>query len=335
MKFMKSINAIDTHTVGEPTRIIVNGTPKIIGNTMSEKKDYIAKNMDYIRTSTMLEPRGHKDMFGCIITEPTMPEADIGVVFMDGTGYMNMCGHSIIGVATVAVETGIVDVREPYTEIKIESPAGLVTAKVKVENGKAKEVSFVNVPSFIYKRNVKIDLADVGTIAFNIVFAGNFIAVINAEEVGIKINKKNIGKLIEKAMILLKLINEKIPVEHSEKKHIKSVDSIEFYGPPKTSEANSQSVVIFGAGQFDRSPCGTGTCAKIAMIYEQGELKVGETFVNESITGTTFKGKIIEETKVGEHNAIVVEITGSAYIIGFNQLVIDEEDPVKFGFQTE
>lgn len=332
MRFIKSLHAVDSHTMGEPTRVVIGGVPKIPGNSMSEKKEYLEKNMDNIRTAIMHEPRGHNDMFGSIITQPVNPEADLGIIFMDGGGYLNMCGHGSIGAATVAVETGMVEVKEPYTQIKLEAPAGLITANVRVENGKAREVSIINVPAFLYKKDVQVDLPDVGTVTFDISFGGSFFAIIKATELGVEIDPKNVNILTERAMKLLNIINDTIKVQHPTLSHIKTVDLVEVYGPAKTPGATLQNVVIFGAGQVDRSPCGTGTSAKMATLYAKGELKINEPFIYESIIGTRFKGRILEETKVGDFPAVIPEITGSAYITGFNHFVIDEDDPVKYGF---
>lgn len=332
MKFINSIHAVDSHTMGEPTRILIGGLPMISGDSMPEKKEYLEKHLDHIRTAVMHEPRGHNDMFGSIITQPTVKEADLGIIFMDGGGYLNMCGHGTIGAATVAVETGMVAVTEPYTDIILEAPAGLVKARVKVENGKAKEVSVTNVPSFLYKKDVELELAGVGTVKFDISFGGSFFAIVKATELKVEIEPKNINIITERAMALMKLINEKISVQHPEKEHIKTVDLVEVYGPAKTEGATLQNVVIFGAGQADRSPCGTGTSAKLATLYAKGDIKIDEPFMYESIIGTMFKGRVLEETKIGEYTAIIPEITGSAFITGFNHFVIDEEDPVKYGF---
>lgn len=329
---MKSLHAIDSHTMGEPNRTIVGGLPPIPGKTMVEKKAYLEKNLDYIRTAIMHEPRGHNDMFGSIITTPTVPEADLGIIFMDGGGYLNMCGHGTIGAATIAVETGMVEVTEPITEIVLEAPAGLVKAKVKVEDGKAKEVSIINVPSFLYKKDVQVELPDVGKVTFDISFGGSFFAIVKDSELKVSIEPANTNIIIERAMKLRDIINKEIKIEHPIKKHIKTVDLIEIYGEPKSEDADYQNVVVFGSGQADRSPCGTGTSAKIATLYARGELGINEPFIYESIIGTKFKGRVLEETKVGEFDAIIPEITGSAYITGFNKLVIDDEDPVKYGF---
>lgn len=280
----------------------------------------------------MHEPRGHNDMFGSIITTPTLPEADLGIIFMDGGGYLNMCGHGTIGAATIAVETGMVEFTEPITNIIFDSPAGLVRTKVRVVNGKAKEVSVVNVPSFLYKKDVQVDVPEIGKVTFDISFGGSFFAIVKDSELGVAIDPKNTNIIIERAMELRNIINKEIEVKHPTHPHIKTVDLVEVYGNPKSDGADYQNVVIFGSGQADRSPCGTGTSAKMAALYAKGELGINEPFTYESIINTKFKGRILEETTVGEFKAVIPEITGSAFITGFNHLVIDEEDPVAYGF---
>lgn len=332
MKFSRSIQAIDSHTAGEATRIVVGGIPNIKGNSMPEKKEYLEENLDYLRTAIMLEPRGHNDMFGSVMTQPCCPDADFGIIFMDGGGYLNMCGHGTIGAMTAAIETGVVPAVEPVTNVVMEAPAGIIRGDVTVVDGKAKEVSFLNVPAFLYKEGVEVDLPGVGTVKFDISFGGSFFAIIHASQLGLKIEPQNAGKLTELAMKLRDIINEKIEIQHPTLAHIKTVDLVEIYDEPTHPEATYKNVVIFGQGQVDRSPCGTGTSAKLATLHAKGELKVGEKFVYESILGTLFKGEIVEETKVADFNAVVPKITGSAYITGFNHFVIDEEDPLKHGF---
>ncbi|HBF4557030.1 proline racemase [Clostridioides difficile] len=332
MKFSRSIQAIDSHTAGEATRIVVGGIPNIKGNSMPEKKEYLEENLDYLRTAIMLEPRGHNDMFGSVMTQPCCPDADFGIIFMDGGGYLNMCGHGTIGAMTAAIETGVVPAVEPVTHVVMEAPAGIIRGDVTVVDGKAKEVSFLNVPAFLYKEGVEVDLPGVGTVKFDISFGGSFFAIIHASQLGLKIEPQNAGKLTELAMKLRDIINDKIEIQHPTLAHIKTVDLVEIYDEPTHPEATYKNVVIFGQGQVDRSPCGTGTSAKLATLHAKGELKVGEKFVYESILGTLFKGEIVEETKVADFNAVVPKITGSAYITGFNHFVIDEEDPLKHGF---
>lgn len=332
MQVTRTINAVDSHTMGEPTRIVTGGIPSIPGKSMPEKKAYLESNLDHLRTGIMLEPRGHNDMFGSILTSPTSEEADLGIIFMDGGGYLNMCGHGTIGAMTVALETGMVPMVEPVTEVVLEAPAGLVRGQVKVENKKVKEVSFKNVPSFLYKRDVEIEVPEIGKVTLDISFGGSFFAIVSAKQLGLKVMPENAQKLNRLGMTIRDIVNETVKVQHPELAHINQVDLVEIYDDPTHPEATYKNVVIFGQGQVDRSPCGTGTSAKLATLYAKGAFDEADTFVYESILGTLFKGRIVGKAKVGEIDAIIPEITGSAYITGFNQFVFDDEDPVKYGF---
>lgn len=332
MKFSRTIQAIDSHTAGEATRIVVGGIPNIKGNTMPEKKQYLEDHLDHIRTAIMLEPRGHNDMFGSVMTQPCDPDADFGIIFMDGGGYLNMCGHGSIGAMTVAVETGVVPMEEPITKVVMEAPAGIIKGDVKVENGKVQSVSIFNVPAFLYKKDQEVELPGVGKVKFDISFGGSFFAIVHASQLGLKIEPKNAAKLTDLAMELRDIINRDIEIQHPTLKHIKTVDLVEIWDEPTNEKATYKNVVIFGQGQVDRSPCGTGTSAKLATLHARGELKEGEKFVYESILGTLFEGEIVGTTKVGEFDAVLPKITGSAYMTGFNNFLIDEDDPVKYGF---
>ena len=333
MKFSRSIHAVDSHTMGEPTRVVVGGVPQIPGKTMPEKKKYLEDHLDYLRTAIMLEPRGHNDMFGSIMTAACSPEADFGIIFMDGGGYLNMCGHGSIGAATIAVETGIVPMKEPVTEVNMEAPAGLIRAKVEVKNGKVQSVSIVNVPAFLYKADQQIDLPGYVKITFDISFGGSFFAIVPAKQLNIKLLPENADKLKVLGIQLRDIINKEIKIQHPVLEHIKTVDLVEFFDETDNPKANLRNVVVFGQGQVDRSPCGTGTSAKLATLHAKGKLKQGEKFVYESIASTLFTGEIVGTTKVGEYDAVIPQITGSAYITGFCQYVIDEDDPVKHGFR--
>lgn len=330
-KYNKTFLAVDSHTMGEPTRIILEGFPKLKGSTMMERKKFLEENYDHYRTALMLEPRGHRDMFGAVVTEPTSEEADLGVIFMDSSGYLNMCGHGSIGTATVAVETGMVEVREPYTDVILETPSGIIRAKVKVQNGRAVEVSILNVPCFLYKENIELDVTDYGKIKFDIAFGGSFFALVDTEKIGIPIKQDNLPLLTDLAMKLIKKINQSITIKHPYL-DIHNVDLVEFYGKPNNVTANLKNVVIFGDSQIDRSPCGTGTSAKLACLYNKGEIHSGEKFVYESITGSTFTGVVTKEVELAGRKAIIPQITGSAYITGFNRLILNDYDPHEYGF---
>ncbi|WMJ88185.1 proline racemase family protein [Anaerocolumna sp. MB42-C2] len=322
---------VDSHTMGEPTRIVTKGFPELLGDTMIERKKYLEEHFDHYRTALMLEPRGHKDMFGAVLTEPISKEADLGVIFMDTGGYLNMCGHGSIGSSTVAVETGLVKVTEPYTDVVLEAPAGLIHARVKVENGRAIETSILNVPSFLYQSDVEVPIDGYGKINLDISFGGSFFAMVDAEKMGLSVGTENIEEITVLGMKILKKINDTVIVKHPYL-DINTVDLVEFYCRTANPSANKKNVVIFGDRQVDRSPCGTGTSAKLALLYAKGQIKIGEEFIYESITGSMFKGIIMKESLVGGYKGVIPQITGSAYITGFNRWVIDETDPLKNGF---
>lgn len=330
-KAKKIFVAVDSHTMGEPTRIILQGFPKLQGETMMERKKFLEKNYDHYRTALMLEPRGHKDMFGAVITEPVSEEADLGVIFMDSGGYLNMCGHGSIGTATVAVEAGLVEVTEPYTNVVLEAPAGIIRTKVKVENGRAVEVSILNVPAFLYKEDLEIEVDGYGKIQLDISFGGSFFALVDTSKIGITIEQKNLSRFTDLGMKLMKKINQSIEIRHPYL-DITTVDLVEFYGKPDNPKANLKNVVIFGEAQADRSPCGTGTSAKLAYLYEKNKIGLGEEFVYESITGSMFKGIATKEIEIDGRKAIIPQITGSAYITGLNQLILNDYDPHEYGF---
>lgn len=324
---------VDSHTMGEPTRIVLDGFPELPGETMMDKKKFLEENYDHYRRALMLEPRGHRDMFGALVTQPVHEEADLGVIFMDSGGYLNMCGHGSIGTATVAVETGLVPVTEPFTEVVLDAPSGIIRTKVKVENGKAVEVSILNVPAFLYKENIPMELPGYDTIMVDIAFGGSFFALVDAEKIGLEIITDQIDEITDLGMKLLKKINASVEVRHPYL-DITTVDLVEFYCSPTNPAADKKNVVIFGGAQADRSPCGTGTSAKLATLYARGELELGQTFVYESITGSMFRGVATQEITLNEKiRAIIPQITGSAYVTGYNTWLLDEDDPLEFGFQ--
>lgn len=330
--FEAAFHAIDTHTVGEFTRVVTSGFPDMQVGSMMEKKHILEKEYDQYRRALMNEPRGHRDMFGAILGAPADKEADLGVIFMDTGGYLNMCGHGTIGSATVAVETGLVPVTEPYTEVVLEAPAGIIRTQVRVENGKAKEVTLTNVPAFLYKDNLTIDI-DGHEIQYDISFGGSFFALVDTTQPAIQeeIEAQNIPFLTQLGMKLLKEINRTVEIQHPYL-DITTVDLVEFYGPTPTNGCSMRNVVIFGDAQADRSPCGTGTSAKLAALYAHGKIQIGEPFVYESFIGSRFTGVIKEITEVGGYTAVIPQITGSAYITGEATYVIDPDDPLKYGF---
>ena len=332
MRIAKTIETIDTHTMGQPTRIIKSGVINIPGATMAEKKQYLINHKDDVRKTLMHEPRGHKDMFGAIYTRPCHPEAHFGVIFMDSSGYLNMCGHGTIGTVTASIATGATPVTGEYNKINIDTPAGLVKTIARVRNDIVEEVSVLNVPSFLYKQNVEVNTPTLGTIKMDIAFGGSFFALIDVSEIGYAVKPENVNQLTNLGMEIMEQVNQQVDMQHPVLTHIKTCDLVKFYGPPKDPSARYKGTVVFGDGQVDRSPCGTGVSAKLAAMYTKGMIGMNETIINESIIGTLFKGRITETCKVGEYNAVVPEITGSAFITGFSTFVFDNRDPVKGGF---
>ena len=335
MKFNKMLSAIDSHTAGEAARIIIGGIPKLEGNTIAEEKQYLIDHHDDLRKAIMLEPRGHGAMFGAFLVPAKSPQADFGIIFMDTGGYLNMCGHNTIAAVTAIVENGMVDVKatDREKEVVLEAPAGIIRATAHLsEPFVVDSVSFKNVPAFLYKKDVVINVPDLGQIKLDVSFGGSFFAILPIKEVNEKIEPENSEKLAEVGMKILKAANEQIKVQHPTMPYINTIDLVEMYGEPKSEDATMQNVVVFGDGQVDRSPCGTGTSAKMATLYAKNELGLHEKFVYESILNTKFTGQVLEETKVGVHKAVIPEVTGSAYITGFNTLLFDPQDPLSGGF---
>lgn len=332
MRFQRMITTIDTHTEGEPTRTVIGGLPHIPGSTMAEKMLYFKENMDSLRTMLVYEPRGNEVMSGAILTPPCRPDADIGVIYIEVGGYLPMCGHDTIGCCTAMIEAGIVPANEPVTTIKLDTPAGLVTARVTVKDLSAKGVAFRNIPSFLYQKDVVVEVPNHGQIQLDIAYGGNFYALVEANKLELDITPEHAGDLVRAGIAVREAVNTQIRVQHPEKPFIDGLTHVEFYGPPTHPEAHVKNAVILPPGSVDRSPCGTGTSAKVATLHAKGRLKTGEEFVHESILGTIFRARVVEETRVGDFPAVVAEIAGRAYVTGINQFVVDPEDPLKEGF---
>lgn len=324
------ISYIDAHVAGEPMRIITGG-PKLKGNTLIEKTKYMRENYDFIRTSAMLEPRGHADMYGAVLTEPSDPKADIGVIFIDTALYNNMCGHGSIAIGTVAVEIGLVQPIEPMTNVVLETGAGLVTVRVNVKDGKALDATLEGVPSFLYKSDIKI--SSLGKeLVVDIVYGGNFFAMVDITQLGLTHSKEHIQEYIKYGTEIRDYVNENVEMCHPEKPHINKADDILFVGEPDYPGDTYKSLVFLGKAQIDRSPCGTGTCARMGALHNRGLLKRDDVFYHESIVGTIFEGRIGNEVKVGEYQAIIPYVKSQAFIISMGNLIIDSNDPLKEGF---
>ncbi|MBM7095179.1 proline racemase family protein [Bacillus sp. H-16] len=332
MNFSHVFQTIETHTYGEPTRIINGGLLKLKGKTVAEQRDYMAEKYSWIRDSLIREPRGHRDMFGAVLLPPVTEGVDFGVIYMDNTNFLNMCGHATIGVATAIVEMGLVEAVEPETKIVLETPAGLVYPTVRVKDNKVESVSFENVPGFLEKRDLVIDVEDLGKITVDISYGGNYFAWVDVEQLDTDIHVSNGTKFKEYAKKIKEAVNEQFPVQHPTKPFINKIDIVTFHGKPTIPEATYKNVHVFSDRQADRSPGGTGTTAMVARMVGRGELQIGEEVVCEGFVGGTFNGKAVEGTKLGDVDAVVTEITGTAFINGFQNILIDPNDPFKHGF---
>lgn len=326
----RRIWCVDTHTAGEPTRIAVSPFPILKGRTVVEKRDHLRRDFDGIRRMLMLEPRGHKGMFGAILLPPCDSKADMSLIFMDAGGYVNMCVHGSIGAVTAAIETGIVESKEPITELSLDTPSGIVYATAKVQGSSVRSVTIRNMPSFLYHTG-EVDLPD-RKIPVDIAFGGNFFAIADAKALGVRVDPSSSQELASIGLSIRRAVNSQIKVQHPEIEHLRSVDLVEICDTPANPAADAKNATVFGVGQIDRSPCGTGTCAKMASLYAKGELKIGEEFVNESIIGTIFTGRLTGRTKVKGFDAVLPEIDGDAHITGFSQFVLDPSDPIRDGF---
>jgi proline racemase len=335
MKISNIFPAIDTNTGGEPTRTILGGIPHIPGETMSEKMLYMEKNKDWIRKMLMLEPRGNEVMSGAYLTPPCSEGADIGVIYIEVGCYLPMCGHDTIGVTTALIESGIIEAKEPYTYINLDTPAGVVKVKAEVEDYQVKDVYFENVPSFVFAQDVEVDVPELGKVTLDISYGGNFFAIVKAADVGLQVNPESAKEIVRKGNLIKDAVNAQVEVYHPENEFMNEVTHVEFSDVPSVEGADKRNAVVIIPGSIDRSPCGTGTSAKLASLYAKGQIDIDETFVHESIISSTFKCRVKETTKVGEFDAIIPEIGGNAFVTGINTYTIDRNDPIKYGFRID
>ncbi len=332
MKTRKMFRTVETHTLGQPTRNVVSGFRPIPGNTMQEKFEYMKDHADWFRKVLMFEPRGSEIMSGTLITEPCTPGTDFGVLYFEASGWLPMCGHDTMGVTVALIESGLAEVQEPVTTIRLDTPAGVVTVEAKVTDGVVEEVSFINAPALVLNRSVEVNTAEFGPLTLDISWGGNVYAILPAEKAGLAITPANCGRFTEIARSIAKDINEQVTVQHPELSFVDRVTHVEFSGPPQSPDADIQNVVVALPKVIDRSPCGTGTSAKAALLYAEGKLKAGGSFVHESVIGSKFRCEIVEETEVGGVRAIVPKITGNACVTGFATWVLDPKDPFQEGF---
>ena len=331
MKAARYFAAVDSHTEGMPTRVVTGGVGPIPGATMLERKLHFESEQDDLRLLLMREPRGHGAMSGAILQPSTRPDADWGVLFIEVSGCLPMCGHGTIGVATVLVETGMVEVTEPETVIRLDVPAGLVEARVRVEHGRARDVTIRNVPSFLLARERTVEVEGLGTLTYDMAFGGNFYAITPAADAGLVVDPSHSAALVDAGLKVMAAINATDRPEHPADPRIAGCRHVVFHAPGRDG-ADARAATSIHPGWLDRSPCGTGTSARMAQLFARGQLPLHTDFVNESVIGTRFTGRLVEAVEVAGHSAVVPQITGRAWITGMGQYLLDAEDPFPAGF---
>ncbi|WP_367140066.1 MULTISPECIES: proline racemase family protein [Streptomyces] len=332
MRTRHIFHAVDSHTEGMPTRVITGGVGVIPGATMAERRLHFIEHMDHLRTLLMYEPRGHASMSGAILQPPTRPDADYGVLYIEVSGVLPMCGHGTIGVATVLVETGMVPVSEPVTTVRLDTPAGLITVDVQVEDGAAKAATLTNVPSFCLALDRKADVPGYGTVTYDLAFGGNFYAFVELGALGLPFDRDRKDDLLAAGLAVMDAINASPdrPV-HPEHPGISGLKHV-YLAAPGSDARRSRHAMAIHPGWFDRSPCGTGTSARMAQLHARGALPLERDFVNESFIGTRFTGRLVGETQVAGLPAVVPAVTGRAWITGTAQYFLDPDDPFPGGF---
>jgi proline racemase/trans-L-3-hydroxyproline dehydratase len=336
-RFENQLTTLDLHAGGEPIRLVIDGMPDIPGKTINDKRLYISEHLDHVRLLLTQEPRGHRDMFGGIITDPVSPEGDFGIVFMDACRYPYMCGHGVIGAVTGFIEMGWVEAEYPESLVVVDSPSGPIHARARVGRSadghpRVESVAIQLESAFAFLLDHPLEVPELGRITVDVSFAGGFFVMISAKQVGLDLTPENAPTLARWGMAAIEAGNQQLDVQHPRRTYINTVDVAEFYDPSGHSRGRGKNFVVLGEGHVDRSPCGTGTSAKMALLHRRGELAVGRPFINHGLLGTTFEGRIVEETTVGHLSAIVPEIRGQAYPTGLHRFVLTREDPFPEGF---
>jgi proline racemase len=344
MRFSSMISAVDAHACGEPGRVIVGGVLDVPGDTMFDKMVHLREQRDDIRKRMLNEPRGYPASNCNLILPPTRPEADAGFVIMEHVEYPPMSGTNTMCVVTVLLETGMIEAVEPITELTLETPAGLVGITAHVKAGKVTQVTFRNVPAFAAHLDVPIEVPGLGTVTVDVAWGGMFYVLAEAAPLGLELTPDAGGDIVRIGEMVKAAAKEQLPVVHPENPGIENVSIAQLWGPPTTPGATRRNTVIVSTGELDwerpatwtgaidRSPCGTGTCAAMAVLHAKGRLGLDEDFVHEGILGTTFVGRLVEQTRVGGYDAVVPTISGRAWITGFAQYVVDPDDPFPEGF---
>jgi proline racemase len=344
MTFLRMITAVDAHAAGEPGRVIVGGVVDVPGNSMLEKKTFLENERDDIRKLMLQEPRGYPALCCNIILPPTRSEADAGYVIMEHTEYPGMSGTNTICVATVLLETGMLPMEEPETKIILEAPAGLIEVRALCENGKVRQVTFKNVPAFAVHLDAEIEVPLIGKVTVDVAYGGMFYVIADAELLGIQLTPESGREIVRVSEMIRQAADDQLTAVHPEISEFQGISISQLSGPPDREDAHLKNAVTVSTGGFDwdkpstwtgaldRSPCGTGTCAKMAVLHAKGQLGLDEDFHHEGVLGTIFTGKLESQTKVGPYDAVIPTLSGQAWITGFSSYVLDPSDPFPQGF---
>ena len=335
MQATEKITTLDTHAAGEPLRIVTGGLGELVGGTILERRRYMQEHLDHVRRALMWEPRGHYDMYGAIVTPPVSDGADLGVLFMHNEGYSTMCGHGVIALVTALIETGALAARGRETPVTLDTPAGLVRATAHLDSdGRVERVSFLNVPSFVYARDVELRLPDVGIVIADIIFGGAFYAVLPAERLGVELTATNHPALVTAAESVKRVVNETMSIVHPLEADLGFLYGTILTGPPEDAAHHSRNICVFANAEVDRSPTGTGVSGRVALLHARGELALGEEIMVESILGhsSVFGGRAVDTTRVGSYEAVIPEVSGTAFITGRSEFLIEPRDPLGAGF---
>ena len=330
---MLTLKTIDAHAAGEPLRLVVEGCPSPRGATMLEKREWLRKRADHLRRALMLEPRGHADMYGAVLTDPVMPGSHAGILFMHNEGYSTMCGHGVIAVTTIVLERGLVTPGGDGSVVVYDTPAGTIRATAHRSHGRVERVSYISVPAFVLHGGLAVKVGS-RTIRADVAFGGAFYAIVDGEAIGLPIDAAHLPQLRRAGMEIKAAIDAAHAIVHPLEPGLRGIYGTIFTGPPRDQRADLRSVAVFADAQVDRSPCGTGTCAVMAVLEQMGLLGDDRPFVHESLIGTRFSGRVVSRGLVGEYPAIVPEIEGSAWITGEHTFLLDDADPLRDGFRV-
>jgi proline racemase len=331
MRAQKVFGAVDSHTEGMPTRVITSGVGVLPGATMFDRMRYLVTERDDLRTLLMYEPRGHAAMSGAILQPPTRQDADVGVVFIEVSGCLPMCGHGTMGTATVLVETGMVEIKEPVTLIRLDTPAGLVEASVEVADGRAVSVTIRNVASYLHLRDAVVRVPGLGELTLDLAFGGNFYAILPAVSAGLEVQPDRHNEIINTGLQIMDAVNEQLEFAHPENPEIGSCRHVIFTAPG-SGQVDARAAVAIHPGWVDRSPCGTGTSARMAQLAARGELGLHENFVHGSLIGTSFTGRLVDTVTVGGFPGVIPTVRGRAWVTGMGHYLLDPDDPFPAGF---